>query len=69
MPKTEFWLVWCEEAQSPKVRHQSALEAGVEAERLARKNPGQRFYILRCREYVTFNPAPVQWTKLDELPF
>jgi len=66
---SEFWMVWCEGGMAPKVKHSSALEAGQEAERLARKNPVQRFYVLHCREYVVFSPSPVQWVKLDEIPF
>ena len=47
----------------------SEMEAGILAERLARANPGQCFFVLSCKQYVTFHPAPVKWVKLDDLPF
>ena len=66
---TEFWMVWCETGNAPKVKHPSEMEAGIEAERLARAHPGQCFFVLSCKQYVTFHPAPVKWVKLDDLPF
>ncbi len=43
----KFWLVWTPGlgAQNPKYRHDTYLSAQVEAERLAKFNTGQEFYV------------------------
>jgi len=64
----EFWMVWCEEEMPPRVKHSSETMAVLEAERLARKNPGQRFFILHCLEYLEVNVNPVHRVLLDEIP-
>ncbi|WP_325437580.1 hypothetical protein [Pseudomonas nitroreducens] len=45
-----FWMVWNPEAYAPSVRHPTWKSAEAEAERLARSNPGQRFYILQATQ-------------------
>jgi hypothetical protein len=47
---TEFFLVWNENGYPPKFQHETLHSATQEAERLARANRGQRFYILRALE-------------------
>ena len=42
-----FWMVWCEDGFAPTVRHNAEQSARQEAERLARKSPGQRFCVLQ----------------------
>lgn len=66
---TEFWMVWCEEKDTPHVKHWSASSAQTEAERLARLRPGVKFYVLKCTRYACVNLAPVEWVALNELPF
>jgi len=48
--------------------HYSELEAKSEAERLARKEPGQDFYVLKA---VTMSKSlkPVETIYLSEIPF
>lgn len=65
----EFWMVWCDTAQRPTKKHDSPVSAEAEAERLARLNPGDRFYVLHGGKYAWVSPRPVEWVKLDELPF
>ena len=65
----QFWMVWCETGQAPKVKHSSEMAAGIEAERLARANHGRCFFVLSCKQYVTFHPSPVKWVTLADLPF
>jgi hypothetical protein len=50
----KFWMVWNENNMIPVVRHLTEGSARDEAERLARKHPGQEFHILKyagsCRK-------------------
>lgn len=43
-----FWLVWNPSRSSPTFRHYSEECAKTEAARLARKAPGERFYVLEA---------------------
>ncbi len=43
-----FWLVWCEKGNVPIRKHETRVEAEAEAERLARKQPGDVFIILQA---------------------
>ena len=66
-----FYLVWNPgNLQAPKVRHQSEQEARAEAERLARLNPGQKFYVLQTVAFCA--KVDVRWSDEnsgDEIPF
>jgi hypothetical protein len=59
----QFWLIWCERAggNAPTRKHFSRTDAITEAERLARNNPGQRFWILKSEEAAEFQA--VKWEK------
>lgn len=41
-----FWLVWCENGGPPTVKHPDEASAIREAERLAKRSPGLRFFVL-----------------------
>jgi len=41
-----FYLIWSPEAGAPTVKHYEYEEAKEEAERLAKKHVGRRFYIM-----------------------
>lgn len=43
---TPFWLVWNPNANAPSLKHDTKISATAEAERLARKHPGEKFYVL-----------------------
>ena len=45
-----FFLVWNPKGQNPKRRHEHEYQATAEAERLARANPGEEFYVMEARE-------------------
>ena len=51
----DFWLVWNPAGLNPKHKHLTAEAATTEAERLARANPGNRFYVLHALEYREVN--------------
>ena len=51
MENNQFWMVWNPERNAPTHRHLSKEQAEREAERLARANAGQRFYILQATAY------------------
>lgn len=60
-----FYIIWNPHgARPPKVRHATLAGAKAEAERLARENPGQEFYVLASqsrsvrREVHTEDCAP-----------
>lgn len=48
-PEAPFWVVWNPLGRSPVVRHDSRESATREAERLAKANGSQRFYVLEAR--------------------
>jgi hypothetical protein len=50
-----FYLVWNPNGRAPSRRHPSRAAASLEAERLARANPGQEFYVLVPLSLVTKN--------------
>lgn len=66
-----FWLVWRDggkhssrarfETSIPEVRHAEVASANAEAERLARANPGVRFYVVPARDYAVAAIMPVAW--------
>ena len=41
-----FWMVWCEDGHPPKFMHKNETSAEMEAERLAKLKPGQKFWVL-----------------------
>lgn len=52
-----FFIVWSPEGKTPpRIRHETREDATAEAERLARSNPGDFFYVL---ESLTESRAPV----------
>lgn len=69
-----FWLIWREHGNAPTKRHHNLFGAEVEAERLARANPGARYFVTKVDGAVSFpppipEPVPV-WIRLtDDLPF
>ena len=46
MAQKKFWMVWREGSKGLHVKHESYDSVRTEAERLAEKNPGQKFYVL-----------------------
>ena len=46
MSESRFWLVWRPDGNAPTFRHLSEEGANAEAWRLARMNPGKRFFVL-----------------------
>lgn len=69
MNEPQFWMVWNPHRDPPKHRHESPQQAKVEAERLAREHPGNRFYVLQAVGFCSRNE--VSWTTLDDadIPF
>lgn len=63
-----FWMVYGLGQSQPTVRHKTPGSAQAEAERLARLNPGIKFFVL---EPVSVSvKVDVETTSLrDELPF
>ena len=51
-------------------RHGTDIAARAEAERLARENPGRRFYVLGTQAAAVVSAPPVEWkTPVFEMPF
>jgi hypothetical protein len=65
-----FWMVWNVGNRAPAYKHHSLKDAEIEAERMAKINPGSEFVVLEavsaCK-YVT----PVTWVQLsdEDIPF
>lgn len=58
MNTEQFYMVWNPNRGTPRVKHATHAEAKAEAERLAAKQPGDTFYILRSRNAVTVEKKP-----------
>ena len=42
-----FWMVWCQSGHEPMKQHDCSEKASIEAQRLAAKHPGKKFFILK----------------------
>lgn len=67
----KFWMVWREGSPTTNHRHLSRADADAEAERLAKINPGECFYVLKTVGAVAADHPPVRRLKLtqDDVPF
>jgi len=64
-----FWLVWRDGGWAPQYKHDSRKSAENEAERLARENPGQDFYVLMPVSRTVKSDVVTERFFDDELPF
>ncbi|MBX8800453.1 DUF2188 domain-containing protein [Ochrobactrum sp. MR28] len=66
----KFWMVWREGSSSPVYRHTTKAAAVKEAERLAKLNPDQIFYVFKTIAAVRANSS-ISRIKLiaDDIPF
>lgn len=64
-----FWLVWTPNGHTPRYEHQSAASAHAEAQRLARENPGEKFYVLQPISETVRNDIVTRRFEVDEIPF
>ena len=74
MSRTRFWMVWNPDGRGPRYEHMSRSNADREAQRLARENPGQEFYVLKAVAGFVTQHQPVESIKLrkpqeDDIPF
>ena len=58
MANEHFYMVWNPKRDMPRVKHSTHAEAKAEAERLAKKQPGETFHTLRSRTAVTVEKKP-----------
>jgi hypothetical protein len=72
----KYWMVLVEGGRTPEFRHPSNAAAKIEAERLARLNPGQVVCVLECVAMVRLDAPPtlpVKWLDIglvdDSVPF
>jgi hypothetical protein len=65
----KFWMVYGGYLSDPVFKHESEQDARTEAERLARKHPGNKFYILEVIAMCQLKEF--EWTELlhKEIPF
>lgn len=63
-----FYLVWEPESGYTKYRQDSITLAKQEAERLAQKEPGKEFYVLKALT-MSKTKRPVETIELNDLPF
>jgi hypothetical protein len=67
---TEFWLVWRNDSPVSRFRHPTQKSAMEEAGRLASNDVcGIEFFVLKAESFVKRVSPPLQWTKLDDVPF
>ena len=54
----EFWMIWTKRGHKPRFIHDTKEGARIEAERLARTNPGVKFIVLQATEkFIMERPA------------
>lgn len=64
----EFWMVLAEGSSETNKRHSTLALATAEASRLARTEPGKRFYVLKSVGAAIMDD-PVSWLDADDIPF
>lgn len=66
-----FWMVWRESSPTTRYRHPTKIQAVQECERLARMNPGERFFVLKATVGMVAQSPKVERLELieDEVPF
>lgn len=64
-----FYLVWCEDSKAVTKKHRYQHDALIEAQRLAKGNPGHNFYVVRATDRV--RKVEVEHERIDdqEVPF
>lgn len=63
---TKFWMVYGLHKAAPTMRHKTRPSAVQEASRLARKSPGDSFFVLEAMQHVMKRDVDV--TELHEEP-
>jgi len=58
MAAERFWLVWTPNGSNPCFRHSAESLARTEAERLARRAPGQEFFVVEAKSLAQVTPPP-----------
>lgn len=67
-----FWMVWNDSpfGRTPVYKHPTQQAAKEEAERLAKMNPGVRFWVMEAQGYMKTAPIPSNWTPAEDgMPF
>lgn len=64
-----FWLVWTPSGVAPIVKHPSVDAAETEAMRLARRQPGQEFYVLAPCSQFKLTDVEIRRFSTDAIPF
>lgn len=65
----KFWMVWNPVGRAPVYRHESRASAEREAERLAKLNPTNEFYILEALGFLRKRPEVEKVTLCDNESF
>lgn len=75
MKQQQFWMIWCPARNPPSFMHDTEAAAETEAERLARLNPGDLFFILEAVQMYQVDSLkrsslrPEKPEASDDLPF
>jgi hypothetical protein len=64
----KFWMVWRENGGGPTRQYPAEKSAEIEAERLARENPGANFVVLESVKFCTID-NPIHWYDTSVIPF
>lgn len=67
MSEHDFYVVWNPQGRTPTYKHSTEELARTEAERLARNNPGQQFYVMAPLGLA--RRVDVEYKQLNQLPF
>ena len=63
-----FWMIWKEGGYPPTLLHKTLLTVQKEAQRLAEKQPKDRFFVLEAKAHVVFDETTKShmWTYVSE---
>lgn len=69
--KIQFWMVWREGSPTTRFRHPAKSLAVKEANRLAKQNPGECFYVLKATAGVVATAPEIATVRFieDPIPF
>ncbi|WP_306049282.1 hypothetical protein [Oceaniradius stylonematis] len=67
-PETRFWMVWSPQGRMPTRRHYCRDDADREAQRLARLNPMQEFFVLKAMGGFACDEPSVRTIRLKTDP-
>lgn len=67
-PVVRFWMVWSPQGRAPTQKHRTKINAEHEAVRLAERNPGAEFFVLKATGGCQAKPPKITDIKMVSDP-